>query len=473
VAGEAKRGRNNGSGPDQKTKAIECVRCGPADIAMPHKTLARLRTTLADTGWIRERGDGRWELGPASGNVLAIAAGREELSCALSRPDGILISRAEVRLFIDPPRNVSGARTVDFVSELAKLIGECVAAGDGAPIVAVAIAWPGRIVPTLNDGRGDPLDYRQESGGWEETPSLAGLVQDALDGADLSAGQAPIFVVNDADAVLMALTHTTTEDREEFPDLERIQEMADAAKTILGVTIAGGVGGALMVGRKRHGIRRTVERGAHGYAGELGQIPIDISDKHLEAVPGGRVPAGVKKLEESRPRWNYPVQGSLDFYASGRSILDQLSPRRTGGTGYNDLIGPVETRMQGDQKTQYVMRRSGRVIGQALIGPMLTLDPDLILVSSFAASTTLRDGLRDTLSSSTDYIGLDPDSILLAPKDPDRALKGAARWAIEQRLGPMFDDLCVNGNGKALTSVKLLAQSVLEHAIVPTPKASR
>jgi predicted NBD/HSP70 family sugar kinase len=429
-------------------------------LALP-TTRANLIETLGGPGWIAEDseadpdGGQLWRLGEACGNVLAISAGREELSCGLARPDGQLIGEEHVKLHIEPPSGQRQAGPSDFEKELAALLGDCLQARDRAPIVAVAVAWPGRVDPALNEGRGDPHKHCY-TGSWKvEGMSLAERVKSALKLAGLT-GSPPVYVVNDADANLMALAHSTLEDRRLFPDTEdhpglaKIKEMIDGSRVTLGATIAGGVGGALIMAPEQ-GSRRTVQRGSHGFVGELGQIPVDVTRPGAEQATmniGEMVTLSELKENKSFPKWKPAYRDTLDHYASARSIVEQRYKKLEGG--YTGRIRDIRKRLEqgGDALLGGILERSGRLLGQALIGPILTIDPDLIVISNFAYSDDLLEGVQQALKTSAAHVGLEQRKILLAPADPSRTVKGAARWAIEARIAPVLEEVCGTGNGR-------------------------
>ncbi|HET9198099.1 MAG TPA: ROK family protein [Solirubrobacterales bacterium] len=410
------------------------------------------------------------ELGPACGTVLAASVGREELAVALARADGRLIKRETAKLYVEPPRNSSQDGPEKFKEVLASLFRACLE-GDHAPVVAVAVAWHGRVDPSLNEGRGDPHKRSYYKAWKKEGVSLAALVREAMDAAGVRK-DLPVDVVNDADAGMMALAHATLEDRRELkgtddlPGVAEIQEMIAASQVTLGVTIAGGVGGALMFAPKAD-VRRSVERGSHGFVGELGQIPINVLRADAEKANDIDSMVSLQELKENKdfPKWKCTYRETLDHYASGRSIVEQLYPKRLDG-GYNGRIRVIHERLdmgEGDAELQHVMDRAGRLIGQGLIGPTLMVDPDLIVISSFAYSPDLLTGVKHVLSTSAVHVGLKKQRMVLAPGDPDRTLKGAARWAIEARISPVLEEVCKTGN----SGLDELKAKLLDGADIP------
>lgn len=457
MSGATKRGRGTPRGPQRGTRAevLEPLRYGPAPVTLPdtwNETLGPYSLVREGSGGVNELDARGW------GAIIALAAGREALRCSLALPDGTLVEPKEREIFIEPPAGAQQASSADFVSCVADLVEDC-ATDDELPVVAAAIAWPGRIDHRLNENRGDPQEFTQEIGDWKGK-SLAALVAQGMRRAGLQ-GTPPVYVLNDADADLLALTQPAGADREASTRIGRLHSRILGSEVALGVTVAGGVGGAISLRPAVETTRRTINRGGHGFAGELGTIPVDIWRDGLESNHKTRGVKPLKDLYENDefPRWKdfLVYSGTLDHFACGRSIIDQLvdDPAAIAG-GYNRVISGLKFGTQANARTRNVMERSGRLIGQALAGPVLTIDPDLIVVSSFADSKPLRDGIWENLSTWGRHIGLESDDIVMAPDDKDRRTKGAARWAIEQVVGPVIDKLCHEDS-------KIEVEHILEH----------
>jgi predicted NBD/HSP70 family sugar kinase len=440
------RARGNPGGPQLGTRGeiFDALRYGAAQVTRTptfDKHLGKYKL-------VRDLDGGLSELDPRGwGAAIAFGAGREALRAGLALPDGRLVTNAERKIFIEPPRGGEQATTDTFVACVAELVEQCIAEQD-CHIAAAAIAWPGRIDHRLNDGLGDPHIFPQTTGGWGERP-LAELVVDGLNRAGVL-GTPPVYVINDADAELLALTQPAGRDRDPSSRVGKTHAKIHAAEVVLGVTVAGGVGGAISLRPAVKTTRRTINRGGHGFVGELGMIPINIrADKTELENKTGDVPLLKDLADDKRfPYWPGLVyKGTLDEFASGRSIIDQLPDVGADQTseGYNEIIARTKFSRRAKTATNNVMWRAGRLIGQALAGPVLTLDPDLIVLSPFAESKSLNDGVWDHLSSWGQYIGLSNDDIVMAPDDPFRKTKGAARWAIERAVAPTMDTVCEAG----------------------------
>jgi predicted NBD/HSP70 family sugar kinase len=167
---------------------------------------------------------------------------------------------------------------------------------------ALGIAFPG-----LVDGGGAVVacDLLPKFVGWRPPPALRAVM------------------VNDADAALFA---------------EAAHHPAEAA---LAVVVAGtGIGAAFRIGGERMG-------GAHGWAGELGSVPI---------AAGGTV-------------------RTLDALASGQAVVE-----RAGG----DFASLVERARDGAPEATTLVREAGAALGLGLAAVIHLLDPSVLAVGGGA-----------------------------------------------------------------------------------------
>jgi predicted NBD/HSP70 family sugar kinase len=469
-----------GRGLQERSKKNVCqdVRYGPAPL--PPRLKRESVTPLVKTGWLMGLEDGSFELGPSCGLILSIVALRESLQCAVVRPDGRLIPRddgstlfetTEVPLVPRVPiieENV-GITPQGFVIKLASLVKRSLKQRRRVSNVgfsAVSIAWPGRIDRRVRAEGGKPLgdvySYEQKTyGGWtvgeDEPVSLAGLIGEALERAGFGKRKPPVLVINDADAELLALANIPLDDRtpteEELKDggpavrARDVHERIGASNIAIGITVAGGVGGALLV-------EGVLTRGQHGLVGELGEVPVDIKHAHIKK---GKT-SGLESLDRLKknkryPRWTFPHEETLDYWASARSILDQLylaeqpeSKYKNEDTYTAEL--PIATNPSDPEIRTAILKRAGRLIGLGIIGPILMLDPGVVLVSSRLPSKPIVDGIADLLEEEIGEMDLDSDLILAVDEDSARLLKGTARWAIGEIVDPALDAVCKASNHK-------------------------
>ncbi|MFJ3905013.1 ROK family protein [Streptomyces sp. NPDC090025] len=113
--------------------------------------------------------------------------------------------------------------------------------------------------------------------------------------------------------------------------------------TFLHVTGETGVGGAIVLDGE-------LLRGAHGFAGEIGHLPV---------VPEG-------------PRCRCGSHGCLERYAGLPALL-----RAAGAPGLDALVRRAEER---DQRTLAALDQAGRMLGVALAGAVNLLDPQAVVL---------------------------------------------------------------------------------------------
>lgn len=478
------------AGPHPKSKEELCrvLRHGPT--RLPRELKSKDYGKLLEAGWLKllDGDEDEYELGPSCGLILSIVARREGLECAVIKPDGRIISRdddpavrfeAKRALFAprEPMANgrYTGITPKGFVNKLVEVVQECIKHRRSVADVgfsAVCIAWPGRIdrfARPAADGKplGDVCSYEQKAyGGWtvgEDPVSLGELVEEGLVKAGLR-GQPPVLVINDADAELLSLANIPLEERspteEEIKDggpaarAQAIHERIRDAKVALSITVTGGVAGALL-------IDGSLVRGQRGFVGELGEVPIDITHPKLEkGVVAKRKKLATLQKMRGFPRWEFPHESTLDYWASARTIVDQLllaEPMQSNfkrKKTYSEQLGITREHTNPELVTA-ILERSGRLIGLGIISSVLMLDPGVILVSSPLPSKPLANGIKELLNDEVGFANPDENIVFAVDGDPTRQLKGAARWAIQEIVDPALEQVC-RGKNDGLKKLDLL-----------------
>ncbi|MGW8779448.1 ROK family protein [Streptomyces sp. NPDC055796] len=130
------------------------------------------------------------------------------------------------------------------------------------------------------------------------------------------------------------------------------RQQGHPAETFLHVSAEAGIGAALVIGGQ-------LFRGARGFAGELGHLPV-----HPEGAP---CPCGAR--------------GCLEQYAGEAAVL-----REAGLGGAGDPVALLAERAAaGDAATLRALERAGRALGLALTSAVNLLDPDgLVLGGAYA-----------------------------------------------------------------------------------------
>lgn len=163
-----------------------------------------------------------------------------------------------------------------------------------------------------------------------------------------------------------------------------------------------GIGGGLVVGG-------AVQRGANGYAGEIG---------HTIVEPGGVV-CGCGN------------RGCWETVASGTTIT-RLGKERLGVDGR----GVVASAAGGDASARAILDEVGARLGQGIAGLVNILDPSLVIVGGgppSAAGDLLLDPARRACRDAIEGAGVRPEvPIVPAALGADSAGVGAALWALQE-----------------------------------------
>ncbi len=171
---------------------------------------------------------------------------------------------------------------------------------------------------------------------------------------------------------------------------------------LLYVGIGTGIGGGLVLGG-------AVQRGAHGFAGEIGHIIVE---------PGGVV-CGCGN------------RGCWETVASGAAI-SRIGRERLGVDGR----GVVAAARDGDERARAILDEVGVRLGQGLAGLANVLDPALVIVGggpTAAAGDLLLYPARRAFGDAIEAADYRPEvPIIPAALGADGAAVGAALWALQE-----------------------------------------
>jgi|GEM_PF-3986207 len=379
---------------------------------------------LIETGWI-ERRRNRLAFGIACGDVLGLSIERETVSWAVLGPRGPIASGT-----LDAPVLPIGGEpaTPERLGEiLVEVLGEAKHALSDRPLAGVGVAWPAPIAP---DGEPYADGFTGFGAGAEGAPSPRDLVRDALTAAGIEVraaeadGEPAIETVNDADADLL---------------YDARLGVARGVGDVLGLKICGGVGLSLV-----H--QGRLVRGHAGRAGEIEHIKVRFED-----FPLSDEWQNVRRLEELEP---CPCNGAncIARFATGKTIIDQLRDYDDPDASYNERGRRIELDDRRDVVTA-VFARAGRLLGQALLGPVLAFDPERIVVSAFPKNANLLQGLRTSLTEGT-RVHLDPDDIVFASVKRERTAAGAGWLLVELEVIPRMEEAVV-GSAQPLRRFEL------------------
>ena len=206
---------------------------------------------------------------------------------------------------------------------LARLVEQVTAEARGAGLTpaGLAVAVPGLVT------RGSTTVVRAPNLGWREVDLAARLGRSV-----------PVSVDNEAN----------------FGALAQLWLDAATPRDFVHVSARIGIGGAVVVDGE-------LLRGARGFAGELGHIP--VSARGPECACGGR--------------------GCLEQYAGEEAVLRAAGLASSPGAEATALL--AERAAAGDRATRRALREAGRALGVALTGAANLLDPTGIVLGGALA----------------------------------------------------------------------------------------
>ncbi len=195
----------------------------------------------------------------------------------------------------------------------------------------------------------------------------------------------PVMVANDANAALFGHAQLA-----EPTDEAAVSACAgDGTAVSLLLSLGTGIGGAIMVGD-------TLVLGQHGYAAELGHIPVDFSDRRI-CLCGGT--------------------GCVEQFASGRGISEQATLVRPPAESLARLSAleatePYTARhivaiaAAGDAWAIGLLAHGGKMLGRAITTLCVALDPTSVIIAGsfgYAAGEWLLPHAGDELRARWPY----------------------------------------------------------------------
>jgi predicted NBD/HSP70 family sugar kinase len=373
---------------------------------------------LIKSGWL-ERRDQRLVFGPACGDVVGLSIERETVSWTVLGPRGPIASHTVDAAVA--PIGTEPASGAELEKILTTALEEVAARLPDRSIAGVGVAWPAAIAldgEPYEDGFAQP----GFNGGERLWPRQ--IVSDAVSAAGMRLTErgedegSGIEVVNDADADLL---------------FDARWGVGRDVGNLLGVKIGGGIGLSLT-----HEGRLV--RGHAGRAGQIEHIKVRYEDFPLPDQWNN-----VRELDELAP---CSCNGSncIARFATGKTIIDQLRDYDDPKMSYNERGRRVEEDALRDVVTA-VFARAGRLLGQALLGPVLAFDPERIIVSAFPKNASLLHALRGSLIDGT-RVHLDPAEIVFASAKRERTAAGAGLVVIEQDVIPRMEEILTNSSSR-------------------------
>jgi glucokinase len=212
----------------------------------------------------------------------------------------------------------------------------------------------------------------------------------------------PVYVDNDTNAAILA---------------EHRRGAARGTAHAVMLALGTGIGGGLILGGALH-------RGAHGFAGELGHMTVEL---HGEDCPG-----------------DCPGRGCFETLVSGRAIgvaaarLGSEQPDSTFGelVAADRRIGGglvTELAHDGDEQARGILAGVGERLGVGISGIVNALDPEVVVIggAAVAAGDLLLESARAALAERALPPGAEPAPIVPAHFGDESGMLGAALLALE------------------------------------------
>lgn len=392
-------GRPPGPRPDTLRACLGMVLSGARDAkqlargaGVRPRTAKGYAARLVADGWLADVG-GTLSLGRRAGELLTIAVSRERLRIAVVNAHGSLRGQVEHKVPIHPFKR-SGLTPPQLqellVTQLAAMRAKL---DEPAYVAACCTTWPFRI--NRHTGQPEPRRVDDE---WRHV-SATDLVRRALQESNISIGE--LQHLNDADCEAIA---------------EHRFGQAAGRRHLLVIKLSAGLGlGCVVHGR--------LVRGAHGYAGELGHLPVQVDPQpaHKELAPLD--PGAVCSCGKT---------GHLQCYASLAALVNRLEP------GSEPLF--ERGARLGNRLTESVVNtaigEAGKLLGQAVCGPVAALDPAaVVLRPSLFRPEALRAAVQEQIRSNLE---LAPD-VIFGLEGPFVILKGAAVYGAASFIEPRID----------------------------------
>lgn len=381
-------------------------------------------------GWVdgqkKKKGTMR-RFGERCGPVIGISVNRESIAWVILEVEGVVDEGT-----VDVPVLPLGGEPVsmDQLHEHVKSVFKELSPKLAKPkVAAVGVAWPG-LLRRKDVARDYPRKSSLMSGpGDRSNPPLEGIFRKVLKEFELSppgsaklSERPPIVFVNDANADLL---------------YESRRGVAKGAANVLGLKVSGGLGMGVL-------FNRQLVMGATFSAGNIEHFKVQVSGDELKPRWG--------KLKSLDELGECGCTGSdcVGRFASGAAIVEQLGGYFPTPPDSEEELTPNERarRIERNEAKPFVTDvcgRAGRLLGQALLGPTLAFDPEMIVISAFPRNEDLLTGIQDVLVQGTP-VQVKRRRIKLSTAGVETTAAGAAQFALETELVPRIEsDLGAKG----------------------------
>ena len=335
------------------------------------------------------------KLGPGLGMVLSLSLGTESLRGALVDANGELKASFEEK----PTPGQLEAQPQELLPRMRRFAAKILKSALDQPelwsgkrqslrLLGIAVAWPGPVDRGFRP-RGSVLRDSQ----WSRANRDGRIIPLTERVAESFGGPFDVehsHALNDANAQALSVAFGIARNREPGDDVWRIA---------LVVRVSGGLGAATMM-LAPHAedrlafIDSRLIAGANGLAGELGHHR--IAEAVIEARNEDNPFSRLAPLDYNDSKCSCGRRHHLESFASGSALVRRLkasgydiADEKHGGTNV------IRSLFDGDpdEEQLYAVRDVGRILGAALTGPVIMLDPHSITLTGSLASEELKQGV--------------------------------------------------------------------------------
>lgn len=338
-------------------------------------------------------------LGPAFGFVLSIAIGVETLRAGLIDPNG------DALCTVDMPRSSDDLRKLD-PTELLDRVVACVDAlmvqirdqlalspGSPVPLLGIATAWPS---PVRGSGRPAGPGLSSE---WQD-PAARGTLREEV-AARLGMPVGRVHAMNDAFAHGLAISFDKS--RVEVRDFAAQGDSDLATKIAIFLRVGGGLGvSTMLLEPNRSGrigwIDSRLLGGSRSIAGGLAHLPVDPKTIADINSASSWTREWLAPMDPLRPCGVCGSVGHLDGFVSGLALQERVEQSDISREDLHAVLRDIDvgSRTTSDDVFNPVHKALtdiGTILGIAMAGPVLLLDPSIVVLSGSLAREPVRRGI--------------------------------------------------------------------------------
>lgn len=306
---------------------------------------------------------------------------------------------------------------------------------DSIPVVGCGVAWPTAVG---RDGR--PSGYSLTDANWSRR-TLAQSVQASLGVRDM-----PIYTLNDAHAVALAVAHYETHrDHKEDWNFAHLSVVLRLAENISGAIIV------IEPNRSASGFLTSILlAGVDNHAGDIGHAPIPpelVTDLN-EDLPKDLAPL-VPQRCSCTP--NDEVHHHLEAYASVPALTHRLYPDKPQNEALRKILSNPE-----DSRHFRALRDIGALAGATLLAPVALLNPHMIQMSGVLAVPSVTNALIERIDNHHQFGRPPTVNTLDSEIDSFIRAKGAALALLRNYVHRNLDKLLVSDRYETKKKVESL-----------------